>query len=58
MRNGRADARFVDAAAELLDFGGIERLGAPLIRILAENLNRFATVDDGTLDGLGNAAGH
>ena len=44
--------------AEQLDLGRVERLAAPLIRVLREDLQRLAAVDDRAIDGLRDAAGH
>jgi hypothetical protein len=58
VRDDGRDARLLDALAKQFDLGGIERLGAPLVRILREDLQRFASVGDGAVDCFGNAARH
>jgi len=56
VRHHRRDAALFDALAEQPHFGSVERLAAPLTRILGEDLQRFAAVHDGALDGLRDAA--
>ena len=56
VRDDRGDDGLLDAAAEQSDFGGVERLAAPLARVLGEDLQRLAFVHDRALDGLGDAA--
>ncbi len=56
VRDDRLDAGLLDAAAEQPDFGGVERLAAPLVSVLGEDLQRLASVHDGALDGFRDAA--
>ena len=58
MRDDRRDARFFDARAEPPDFFLVERLREPAVRVLAEDLERFAAVEFGAVDGVRDSAGN
>ena len=57
VRHGRRDAGLVEPPAEAPDLRGIERLAPPLVGVLGEDLQRFAAMHDGAIDGFRDAAG-
>ncbi len=56
VRDDGRDAGLLDALAEQPDFSVLERLAAPLVRVLREDLQRLASVHDRAIDGLRDAA--
>ncbi len=48
----------LDTLAEEPHVGRVERLAAPLARVLGEDLERLAAVHHRAIDGLRDAAGH
>ena len=56
VRHHGRDAGLVNARAETLDLVALEWLAAPLTGVLAEDLQRFAAVHDGSIDGFRDAA--
>jgi len=58
VRDHGCDSRLLDALPESLDFAAVQGLTKPLIRVLREDLQGLASVDDRALDGLRDAAGN
>jgi hypothetical protein len=57
MRNDRRNTRFIDALPEPSDLRTVQRLAAPLIRILGEDLQRLAAVHDRPVNRFGHSSG-
>jgi inner membrane protein len=58
VRDHGVQPRLVDTTPERFHFPRIERFAFPLTRVLAEDLKRFAAVDERAVHGLGHAAGY
>jgi len=58
VRDDRCDPGFANALPKQACFRSVERPRAPLVRILGEDLQRLAAMNDRTIDGPGHAAGH
>ena len=57
VRDHGVQSRFVDALTKPDDLLGVDRLAEPLVRVLAEDLQRLAAVHDGAVDSLRDSAG-
>ena len=58
VRHNRRDTGLLDPLAEEPHLGRVERLPAPLARVLGEDLERLAAVHHRAIDGLRDTAGH
>ena len=58
VRDDRPESGRTNAAAKLADLGRQQRPPAPLVRVLGEDLERFAAMRDGALHGPRQTAGH
>jgi hypothetical protein len=58
VRDRRGDARFFDAPTEASDLVCVKRPSAPLVGVLREDLQRFASVNDGAVNRFRDTARH